>query len=200
MVASFAALGGATAASAHGPYSPAHGYVSTISSVKPLVLGLHATIVGDRLLVRNWSGKTVVILDTNGRPFLRLDGRGVFRRDGSGWRRLSAGSGFGWHDPRVRWVEDAPPAAVRREPDAAHFLRAWRVPGRADGKPFAIEGFLGYAPPPVAEEDGGPSWLLPATGGLAALVLVAGLALVLGRRRASGAHRPARGRGGELAG
>jgi hypothetical protein len=30
-------------------------------------VGLHAAVVGDRLLVRNWSGKTVTILDPNGR-------------------------------------------------------------------------------------------------------------------------------------
>jgi hypothetical protein len=102
----------------------------------------------------------------------------------------------------VRWVEDGPPAVVRREPDESHFLRAWRVPGRADGKPFAIEGFLGYAPPAGRRADDGsgwPLWTSAATAGVAALVTGCGLVLLLRRRGEARARRPARERSGELA-
>jgi hypothetical protein len=42
----------------------------------------------DRLVVRNWSGKTVVILDALGRPYLRFTSRGVFR----GHKSVAAGT------------------------------------------------------------------------------------------------------------
>ena len=174
-------------AAAHGPYSPAHGYISTVSSIKPNVLGLEATVIGDRLLVRNWSGKTVTILDPNGRPSLRLDERGVFERTRQGWRQVSAGTSFGWHDPRARWVEDDPPAVVRREPDQSHYLRAWSVPGTADGVRFVIYGLLGYRPPPPSPDSNNSAWWSAALAGAAAL---AGLALIGVRMRSR--SRPAR--------
>src|SRR5919202_6629195 len=52
----------AAAAQGHGPFGPARGYVSSVSSIEPNVLGIKASVVGDRLVVRNWSTKTVTIL------------------------------------------------------------------------------------------------------------------------------------------
>ncbi len=69
------------------PYAGAHpvppsmrGYVSTVASVEPVVLGLQATVLGgdDRLSVRNWSTKIVVILGYDGEPYLRFGRDGVF--------------------------------------------------------------------------------------------------------------------------
>src|SRR5919199_3937741 len=68
------ALALAAAAYGHGPFGPVHGYVSTVSSIEPNVLGLEARVVGDQLLLRNWSGKTVTILGPDGTPYLRFGG------------------------------------------------------------------------------------------------------------------------------
>jgi hypothetical protein len=180
------ALAFALTAPAHGPFGPAKGYVSSVSSIKPNVLGLEARVVGDRLIVRNWSTKRVIIFASDGSPYLRLDRRGVFANNGFGWKRVSSGTSFGWHDPRVRWVGRKPPEVVSRDPDQAHFLRSWRVPGTADGKRFVIRGLLGYAPPPArAGDDGVP--LLPTV--VSSVLAVVAVALLVWRRRQR-ARRP----------
>jgi len=175
----------APAAFAHGPFGPAKGYVSSVTSIEPNVLGLQASVVGDRLVVRNWSTKTVTILGPDGRPYLRFGRRGVFASSEFGWKRISGGTAYSWHDPRVRWTGRQAPEAVRSHPDRAHLLRAWRVRGSAAGEPFVIRGLLGYAPPPATKSDSGPwTWLAPLLGGAAA----AGLAFLVLRSRS----RPAR--------
>jgi hypothetical protein len=175
------ALALAPAAFGHGPFGPAKGYVSSVSSIKPNVLGLEARVVGDQLLVRNWSTTRVIIFAPDGTPYLRLDRRGVFANNGFGWKRVSRGTSFGWHDPRVRWVGQKPPEAVSRDPDHAHFLRSWHVPGTAGGKRFVISGFLGYAPPPARADEGGPP-LLPTI--VSSVLAVVAVALLVWRRRA----------------
>ena len=166
------ALAAAPAAFAHGPFGPAKGYVSSVTSIEPNVLGLQASVAGDRLVVRNWSTKTVTILGPDGRPYLRFGRRGVFASSGFGWKRISAGTSYSWHDPRVRWTGRQAPEAVRRHPEQAHLLRAWRVQGSAGGKPFVIRGLLGYAPPPATKSESRPwTWIAVALGGAAAAVL-----------------------------
>ena len=179
------ALAAAPAAFGHGPFGPAKGYVSSVTSIEPNVLGLQASVVGDQLVVRNWSTKTVTVLGPDGRPYLRFGRRGVFANQGFGWKRISRGTSYGWHDPRVRWTGRQAPEAVRRHPEQAHLLRSWRVRGSAAGKPFVIRGLLGYAPPPATKSDSRPwTWLAPVLGGVAA----AGLAFLVLRSRS----RPAR--------
>jgi hypothetical protein len=201
--------------SAH-PGSTLTGYVSTVSAVVPNVLGLNALVLGgdDRLRLSNYSGKTVVILGYEGEPYLRFDKAGVwantlspavhlnrFRRprplkpgiaDPSApprWRRVAPGVTYEWHDHRIHWTGDQPPAGVREHPDRIQRIFTWRVPGRADGARFAITGFLGYAPDPSKQaNDGGASgWLLGAgiAGGvLTAAALVVGAGARRGGRRA----------------
>jgi hypothetical protein len=142
---------------AHGPFGPAKGYVSSVTSIEPNVLGLQASVLGDRLVVRNWSTRTVTILAPDGRPYLRFRRRGVFASSGFGWKRISAGTSYGWHDPRVRWTGRQAPEAVRRHPEQAHLLRAWRVRGSAGGKAFVIRGLLGYAQPMIRPSSGAKS-------------------------------------------
>ena len=172
----------APAASAHGPFSPAHGYVSSVSSIAPNVLGLSATVVGDQLLLRNWSGKTVTILGADGTPYLRFGRGGVFLNSGPKWQRVSRGTSFSWHDPRVAWRGSRPPEVVQEAPRQSHFLRFWSVPGTAGGKRFVIHGLLGYAPPPKSKDDslGWPAWLGVGVAGLAA---AAGVAFLAARSR-----------------
>jgi hypothetical protein len=181
-----AVLALAPSAFGHGPFAPANGYVSSVTSIEPNVLGLQASVVGDQLVVRNWSTKTVTILGPDGRPYLRFDRRGVFANQGFGWKRVSGGTSFTWHDPRVRWTGRQAPEAVRRHPDQPHFLQAWSVRGSAAGKPFLIRGLLGYSPPPAAKRDSRSwtTWLAVALGSVAA----AGLVFLVVRSRS----RPAR--------
>ena len=162
----------APAALGHGPFGPLKGYVSSVSSIEPNVLGLQASVVGDQLVVRNWSTSTVTILGPDGRPYLRFGRHGVFASSGFGWKRISGGTSYSWHDPRVRWTGRQAPEAVRRHPEQAHFLRAWRVRGSAAGRPFVIRGLLGYAPPAAAKSDSRwRTWLAAALGGAAAAAL-----------------------------
>ena len=177
-----AALAAAPAASAHGPFGPAHGYVSSVGFIEPNVLGLEARVVGDRLLLRNWSGKTVTILGPDGAPYLRFGRGGVYLNSGPKWQRVTGGTSFSWHDPRVAWLGTRPPEVVAREPDRSHFLRRWSVPGTAAGRRFVIHGLLGYAPPPRSKDDssGWATWLALAVAGLAA---AGGGALLLVRSR-----------------
>ncbi|HSB38015.1 MAG TPA: hypothetical protein VLD13_02910 [Gaiellaceae bacterium] len=175
-----AALGLAGDASGHGRTGRS-GYVSTVSALVPPVLGVSVNVLGgdDRLRLSNYSGKTVVVLGYEGEPLLRFDKDAVFRNarsPASGaplWRRVARTASFDWHDRRIHWPAPEPPQAVRDEPDKAHLIFNWRVPARADGKPFAITGFLGYVPP-RSQERGGPGWVLPLAGGvgLAALLVV----------------------------
>jgi hypothetical protein len=172
------------AAGAHGPYGRAHGYISSVSAIDPNILGLEARVVGDQLLLRNWSGKTVTIFGTDGAPRLRFAPPGVFLKTGPRWLRVSGGTSFSWHDPRVAWRGVGPPEVVRRAPSQAHFIRRWTVPGTATGTRFVIHGLLGYAPPPKAKpkaKEDGLAWgrWVAIGGGLAAAGL---MLLVVGSR------------------
>lgn len=199
----------ATGASAH-PVPPAErGYVSTVAAILPNVLGLQATVLGgdDRLSVRNWSTKTVVILGYAGEPYLRFGPGGVFANVRSPatylnrvrggpvdvpastdprtkplWKRLSSGTSYVWHDRRIRWTGAKPPLAVARVPGETHRVKDWRVPGRAGRTPFAITGFLGYSPPAGTSTsgDGFPTW--PVVGALSVFLLALAAVPLVHRR------------------
>ena len=207
------------AARAHRKNYIPKGYVSNISAVVPNVLGVSVNVIGgdERLRLSNYSGKAVVILGYQGEPYLRFDRVGRVRRTSA--RRpsyLNRDRKPGGLKPRDRGPDGgsslaagrraAPrtsgtttgstgrrtgrPKACRLHPDRIQRIFTWRVPGRADGRPFAITGLLGYAPPQDAESSSG-DWLeaagLGAAGALAA-------APARGRRR-----WPAAGSGGPRA-
>jgi len=182
----------AHAAAAHDEPAGRHGYISTVVAIAPNVLGLQARVLGgdERLTLRNWSGKTVVVLGYHGEPFLRFTDHGVFRLAGAEWRRVAGGTSYAWHDHRIHWDRKTPPPAVAAAPDRPHKLFGWRIPGRADGRRFVITGFLGYAPPPAVSH--GRSWW-PTTVSSALAVL---LAVVLLRRRRGSAARAGGGPSG----
>jgi hypothetical protein len=191
IVVFLAALGLAGDASGHGRAGQS-GYVSTVSALVPPVLGVSVNVLGgdDRLRLSNYSGKTIVVLGNRGEPLLRFAREGVFRNARSPasaaplWRRVARGASFEWHDRRIHWPASQPPQAVRHEPDKAHLVFNWRVPARADGKPFAITGFLGYVPP-RRDGHGGRSWVVPLAGGAGGLALAALLVAGAGARRRS---------------
>jgi hypothetical protein len=170
VVAVVAAVTAGTAA-AHEPESPTSGgYTATVSSVRPDVVGLQVRVVGhDQLVVLNLTRRPVVILDRGGRPA----------------RTIAPGDSDTWHDERVLWNGEPPPPLPGASRDAPRFVKNWRVPGRAGGTPFAIEGFLGYLPPRQGSSSGGAGgrWVLVG-GAVALVVLSAGVMYALDRRRA----------------
>jgi hypothetical protein len=191
------------------------GYVSNISAVVPNVLGLSANVLGgdERLRLSNYSGKTVVVLGYQGEPYLRFAKSGVYVNELSPgaylnrsrkpkglkpgladseavprWRRVAVGASYEWYDHRIHWIKSRPPIGVRRHPDRIQRIFTWRVPGRAGGRPFAITGLLGYAPP-ESDADGSTGWvrsaaLVGAGGVLAAGLLAAGAGARRKKRRA----------------
>jgi len=138
------------------------GFVATVSGIEPPVLGLLVSVVGghERLSVRNWTRKTIVVFGEDGRETLRL----------------GPGDAGAIVDPRI--------GSSGRPPAEGEFVENWRIPGAADGERFEIVGFLGYRPPAGAEgaDSGLPAWAIALTVG-SAILLTAALALPLLARR-----------------
>src|SRR5688572_15429072 len=155
-----AALQTSTSALAH-PSGTHTGFQSTVSYVEPQLPGLLVRVLGghEQLSVENLTQKNIVILDEAGRPVARIP---------PGRTRI-------WSEPRIGSAE-APPG---RE----GLVRNWRIPGTADGQPFAIVGFLGYRPPASGSNDGGvPMWAIASAAGASVLIVAAALALPFWRR------------------
>jgi hypothetical protein len=162
-----------------------------VIEIRPAVLGLSATVLGgDELLsLRNWSNRTVVVLDPDDRPLFRFADDGVSRWFDGTWQRLKRGTGHSWHDPRIHWNGTAPPAAVVESPDRDHTIALWRIPALVDGKRVVIRGVIGWAAQPSAREESGddlPGWVVPGVVAcfVAALAAMAALLVVpaVGRR------------------
>jgi len=140
------------------------GFVATVSGIEPRVPGLLVSVLGghERLSVRNWTKKTIIVFGEDGRERLRL----------------APGDAGAIADPRIG--SSGPP------PAEGEFVKSWRVPGAAGGERFEIVGFLGYRPPARAEwEDSGlPAWAIALTVG-GGILLTAALALPLLARRES---------------
>jgi hypothetical protein len=193
------------------------GYVSTVSGLQPPVLGAIVRVLGgdDRIQLVNYSGKPIVVKGYHREPFLRFTSAGVFEnmrsptaylsrvRDETqaqvpdtadpaaapAWRKVSEGSTFSWHDRRIRWTRAEKPAVMVAAPRESHLIFHWRIPAEAAGAPFAIVGFLGYAPLPAAPGGGTSPWLLALVIGGSVLALGA---LWAGARRIK-RQAPARG-------
>jgi hypothetical protein len=83
----------------------------------------------------------------------------------------------------VRCPPTSPLPGERGSEVSAPLLLFGRITGEADGKPFAIVGFLGYRPPPAVSRDARlPAWMIVLAGAGGALILAAALALPLRRR------------------
>jgi hypothetical protein len=203
------------AAAAHGPANSGSGYTSTVSNLRPSVLGLMPTVLGgdDRLRVVNYSGKTIVVSGYDGEPFLRFTKDGVYENtrspatylsrerdperarvpataDASApprWQKIAAATqSVVWHDHRIHWTKKSPPPVVAEAPDETHKIFDWEIPASADGQPFEIVGFLGYRPPPPAAGPSSGSGTSPwLVGGVVALSVLALGGLAVGARRAT---------------
>jgi hypothetical protein len=200
LVLALGALIAAPGASGHlgGP----KGYTSTVLGFTPPLTGVTARMLGgdDRMLLRNDSGKVLLIKGYNGEPYLRFSADGVYQNDRSPavylnsdryanvqlppqasakaqpqWEKILPGHAFTWHDHRVHWMSPIAPPTVQKDPGKRHHVFNWTIPAELDGKPVRMRGTLDYAP-----LSGGSSprwWLLAvllsmaAVGALGALLL-----------------------------
>lgn len=168
-----AALAAAGAALAHGTDSTP---VKARFGTMPRALkGVHAqvqTTVAPQMVLENDSPKTLEILDTHGRAFLRIDKdgvsadlaapawyrtqtasrglplpKGVSEQAPPHWAKVQDKPNWGWFDPRLRTegieVSDAISDAGRPVT-----LKHWSIPVRFDGKSAALSGSFNYEPLP----------------------------------------------------
>src|SRR5262249_40134266 len=176
-----------------------------------------ANVVGGDVWLRvsNYSGKRIVILGYEGEPYLRFERNAIFQNDRSptayvnrfrgytglvpatassaappAWRKVADGAAFRGRAHRIYWARKEPPPGVRASPDRIQRIFGWRVPARADGRPFAITGILGYSPPTGGGGSEGSDWTLPALGAWAALVALTGAGLLVAHRRSRRATQP----------
>jgi hypothetical protein len=199
----------AGSALAHPPTATQSGYVSHVNAVLPNVLGLSANVVGGDAWLRlsNYSGREIVILGSQGEPYLRFHESEVFQNVRSptayvnryrglharvpatasasappAWQKVADGASYRWRDHRIYWVREEPPPGVTAHPDVVQRVFGWRVPGRVDGRRFTISGILGYRPA-YGSSRGGNGWIWPALGGWAVLVALVSGGLWVAHRR-----------------
>lgn len=135
-------------------------------------LAVESVEAGSRLRLA-WSGPgTLVVLDSDGAPYLRLTPQGVetntdsraswLDRDRRGltvvppgvdsrgepvWERTSGPPEVLWHEHRAHWTGTEPPEGVSGG-GGAQRVRDWSLPLQLDGRPLAVTGTLDYVPGP----------------------------------------------------
>jgi len=165
---------------AYGHGGGAAEYRSTVEALTPPTPGLELSVVDrdDRLRLVNGTGRGVTVLGYEGEPYLRFEGGRVLENGRSPaaylnddryarvplpkradpeaapeWRQVATGTSFEWHDHRIHWMSpDAPPSAVRDDPDSRHRVLEWEVPLLVGGEPATFRGRLDYLP------GGRPLW------------------------------------------
>jgi hypothetical protein len=201
-------LAGAPVALAH-EGSP--NFLSQVNSVTPTEDGIAVQVLNrdDRLLLRNDSGKTVVIEGYSGEPYARIDADGTVSvntdseayfinedrygkvdtpesADSKGaarWKEVSKTGRFEWHDHRMHWMSESDPEEVT-DKDVRTKVFDWKVPLEVDGRTGAIAGTLFWTP---TESSDLP---LAAVVGFGALVIGLSIAVVVVRRRRAAAPAP----------
>jgi hypothetical protein len=194
----------ATAAPAASAHQGSPNYLSQINAVSPAVDGLSVEVLSrdDRLLLRNTSGRDVVIEGYDGEPYARVLGDGMVEvnedspafylnddrfgdvsppaaADGEGaprWRELSRTGRFEWHDHRMHWMSQQPPQRVQDATEQTKIFD-WSVPVAVDGRTGAIAGTLFWTP---QAESGPPTAAVIA---LAAVLIAACIVVAIVRRR-----------------
>jgi hypothetical protein len=167
LVAACVALVLPAAAFAHGGDESEHGYSSTITRI---VDGrdIQASVENDgHFDLTAPRGRVVIVQGYEHEPYVKFANGNVYVNESSpttyinedepaparasasatpNWVLQEEGLSYEWHDHRTHWMADEPPAAVRVEPDTKHHVSDWTVDGTVDGKPFAVEGSLDWAP------------------------------------------------------
>lgn len=182
------------------------GIRSELRGTKPAVSGLELEVSGgDRfLLLRNGTGKQVIVKGYEDEPYLRfLPNRVVEENLRSPskyanedryaltplppqansaakpkWKPVSKDGSYRWFDHRIHSMEKGTPPQVKDEGVRTKIFD-WRVPMSVAGAPVAAVGTLEWVP---AESSGSNTALLVALIA-AAVLLIAGLGFMLGRRR-----------------
>jgi hypothetical protein len=147
--------------------------------------------------------RRVEVAGRDGKPFLRLDGRGAFAHTASvsfrdnpdlvdvagkrtGWVNVGEPGRVRWLDPRLQYSADRPPDVVERARKPTELGR-WEIPVTVDGAAAPLRGTLSWVPANTAVSavggggDGGPPWVPLMAGGL---VVAGGIALAVSRGRA----------------
>ena len=167
-------------------------YRTTVQSITPRVPGLavQAIDLGNKLELRNDTGRDVIVLGYQGEPYLRIGPRGVFEnrrsaatylnrtRNGKApvpssadpgaapqWAKTSTGTTARWHDHRAHWMGTDDPPEVARHPGRRHVLDHWQMQLRRGSQDITVRGDLAWVP--------GPSpwgWVLGALAAAVALV------------------------------
>jgi hypothetical protein len=163
-----------SAAAAHGPVAPiASSYLAKVSEAPA---GVDAKVIdGDqRMWLRVPRGRTVIVLDYRGAPYLRFTPAGVevnhnsaiyylnqtpvaeippanlTRTTPANWHHVSAGNSYSWHDGRLHAL-----ATVARSPGASYIGR-WTIPMTVGSRASAVAGGLWHA------DDPSIAWFWPA--------------------------------------
>jgi hypothetical protein len=178
------------------------GFKSIVETFKPTATGVTASVEGgdDRIILRNNTGKVLIVKGYSGEPYLRFSPDAVYQNDRSPavylnndryanvqvppsatakakpqWEKILPGHAFKWHDHRIHWMSPILPPAVQKDPGATHHIFNWTIPASLDGKPLKIDGTLNYVPPASSSS---PRWwilavllTLAVVGGAAAFVL-----------------------------
>jgi hypothetical protein len=182
------------------------GIVSELRGTKPAVSGLELEVSGgDKfLLLRNGTGKQVIVKGYEDEPYLRFLPNRVVEENlrspskyanedryaltplppqansdaAPRWKPVSRDGSYRWFDHRIHSMEKGTPPQVKDEGVRTKIFD-WRVPMSVAGAPVAAVGTLEWVP---AESSGSNTGLLVALIA-AAVLLIAGLGFMLGRRR-----------------
>jgi hypothetical protein len=185
-VAAVLLLAGAPVALAH-QGNP--NYRSVVTQVTPSTPSLHLSVLNfdDRLLIENFSGKPVVIMGYDDKPYARvLADRTVQVNTNSPayylngdrtatetvpkglpstphWQTQSRSGRFEWHDHRMHWMGAQDPPQLHDKSKRTHIFD-WRVPISVGGTTGKIAGTL--------------TWV-PLAGGSVPVALIGGVTIVL---------------------
>lgn len=175
---------------------------STIKRVTPATSGVHVSVLNydDRLLLENFSGRTVVVEDYKGKPYVRILGdrtvqvntnsEAYYLNDdrygnvtvpkGLGsqpnWKTQSRTGRFDWHDHRIHWMSTSTPPQVKNVSRRVHIFD-WKVPITIGGRRGAIAGSLTWVP------IGGGSAPIGLIAGVSGVIIALLLVLTVRRHR-----------------
>jgi hypothetical protein len=198
-VAAVLLLAGAPAAMAH-QGNP--NYRSVVTHVTPATPNLHLSVLNfdDRLLMENFSGKPVVIMGYDDKPYARVladrtvqvntnspayylnDDREATATVPKGlpstphWQTQSRSGRFEWHDHRMHWMGAQDPPQLKDKSRRTHIFD-WRVPISVGGTPGKIAGTLTWVP------LGGGSVPVALIGGITIVLIALSLWVFAIRRR-----------------
>ena len=179
--------------------------VSELRGTRPAVSGLELEVAGgDRfLLLRNGTGKEVIVMGYEDEPYLRFQANRVVEENTRSpskyanearyaltplppqanseaapkWRAVSRDGSYRWFDHRIHSMEKGTPPQVKDE-GARTKIFDWRVPMTIGSAPVAAVGTLEWVP----QDDSGSS-VVPIVAGVGAAAVLCAIAFLLMRRR-----------------